>query len=177
MGYHAKKRKLKIYFSAEGNIMTGGYEMQLLCRHAALAALDYEGFPCGAELSITFCDGPYIRQLNARYRHKDAETDVLSFPLFDREEENDVAAEETVPLGDIVLNLERAGVQAAELGHSMEREVAFLTVHSVLHLLGYDHELSNEDEEDMCRRQREIVNTLGLEEDDADNGENEEIKS
>ena len=72
--------------------------------------------------------------------------------------EDDMAAE----LGDIVLSLERAGEQAVEYGHSFERETAFLTVHSVLHLLGYDHETSPEDEADMFRRQREIMQELGL---------------
>ena len=158
----AKGNKLMIYFKAEGNIATGGYEMQLLCRRAVKEALLYEGFSKGAEVSVTFCDGETIRRLNKQYRKKDASTDVLSFPIFDCDEENDLLCEDIIPLGDIVLNLERAGVQAAELGHSLEREVAFLCVHSTLHLLGYDHERSEADDEDMCRRQREIVERLGL---------------
>lgn len=164
--YPEKGKQLRIYFSADDGIMTGGYMTELLVRHAVRAALDYEHFPFGAELSVTFTDGDGIRKLNREYRHKDAATDVLSFPIFDAEEENDVPGEAVVPLGDIVLNLERAGVQAAELGHSIEREIAFLTIHSVLHLLGYDHERSEKDDEDMCRRQREIVATLGLDEEE-----------
>ena len=158
----AKGNKLMIYFKAEGDIATGGYDMQLLCRHAIREALLYEGFSKGAEISVTFCDGDTIRKLNKTYRKKDVPTDVLSFPIFDGGEENDVVGEDIIPLGDIVLNLERAGVQAAELGHSVEREVAFLCVHSTLHLLGYDHERSADEDEDMCRRQREIVERLHL---------------
>ncbi len=156
-----KKQNLMIYFSAEGDVLTGGYETQLLVRHAVEAALRYEGVTRHTEISYTFCDDATIRTLNREYRNKDTATDVLSFPLFDK---NEMTDESLLPLGDIVVNLERAGEQAAALGHSIEREIAFLTVHSVLHLLGYDHELSKEDDEDMCRRQREIVGTLGLDE-------------
>ena len=164
--YPEKGQKLKIYFKAEGDIVTGGYETQLLVRHAVRETLSYEGFPTGAEISVTFCDGKTIRKLNKKYRNKDAATDVLSFPIFDGEEENDVIGEGIVPLGDIVLNIERAGVQAAELSHSIEREIAFLCIHSMLHLLGYDHERSKEEDEDMCRRQREIVERLLLDDED-----------
>ena len=131
-------------------------------KKAAKAALAYEHFPKDTILSITFTDNEGIRALNNEYRHKDSATDVLSFPMYTMRNgdvpEDDMAAE----LGDIVLSLERAGEQAVEYGHSFERETAFLTVHSVLHLLGYDHETSPEDEADMFRRQREIMQELGL---------------
>ena len=88
---------------------------------------------------------------------------MLSFPLFDFEGEDDALADETCDmLGDIVLSLERAAAQAEEFGHSFEREVSFLTVHSMLHLLGYDHETSEEDELDMRQRQTKIMEMLGL---------------
>ena len=137
----------------ELSLLKGAEEVVRLAISATLA---YEQVYGKAEASVTFCDGPYIRTLNAEYRQKDSETDVLSFPMFDRDEE-DPAEGELISLGDIVLNLERAAEQAAELGHSTLREVAFLAIHSTLHLLGYDHELSPEDDEDMCRRQRDIV--------------------
>ena len=131
-------------------------------KKAAKAALAYEHFQKDTILSITFTDNEGIRALNNEYRHKDSATDVLSFPMYTMRNgdvpEDDMAAE----LGDIVLSLERAGEQAVEYGHSFERETAFLTVHSVLHLLGYDHETSPEDEADMFRRQREIMQELGL---------------
>lgn len=150
-----------IYFSAEPETVILDDRTEQVIRLAVGAALQYEKFPAACELSVTVCDGPYIRALNAEYRNKDAETDVLSFPLFDEDEE-DPLDEEVTPLGDIVINLDRAAQQAAELGHGTRREIAFLAVHSVLHLLGYDHERSEEDEEDMCRRQKDII--TGIEE-------------
>lgn len=154
-----KDLSIDIYFAAEPEGTSVSAEYESAVRAAVRATLLYEDFPTDAEVSVTFCDGPYIRELNATYREKDSETDVLSFPMYECDEEvpNDG---EAVLLGDIVLNLDRAAVQAEELGHSTLREVAFLTVHSTLHLLGYDHELSEEDEEDMCRRQREIMKDL-----------------
>ena len=85
---------------------------------------------------------------------------MLSFPLFEKEDLTD--ATDGDALGDIVISLERAREQANEYGHSFEREVAFLTVHSMLHLLGYDHEISEEDEKEMFFKQEEILKTIGL---------------
>ncbi len=145
-----------IYFSQEPEELVVPSEAEALVRQAIAATLQHEEFPAAAELSVTFCDGPYIQSLNATYRQKDSVTDVLSFPIFDQDEE-DPLDDAVVPLGDIVINLSRAEEQAAELGHSTEREIVFLTIHSMLHLLGYDHERSLEEEEDMCKRQREIL--------------------
>lgn len=151
-----KKEEPIVYINVEPEELMLPTGTEEVVRAAISKTLDYEDFLHPAELSVTFCNGPYIRALNAEYRDKDAETDVLSFPIFDREEE-DPLEEDVIPLGDIVLNVERAAQQAEELGHTTLREIAFLTVHSVLHLLGYDHERSAEEEEDMCRRQREIM--------------------
>ena len=154
--------KLKIYWSNEQTKYRVGWLLRHRIRKAARAALAYERFTKDTILSITFTDNEGIRALNSEYRHKDSATDVLSFPLYTMRDgdvpEDDMAAE----LGDIVLSLERAGEQAKEYGHSFERETAFLTVHSVLHLLGYDHETSPEDEADMFGRQRAIMESLGL---------------
>ena len=122
-----------------------------LIKKAVEAALEYEEFENDCEISITITDNESIREINKEYRDIDRETDVLSFPM----DEDDM-------LGDVVLSLEKAKSQAEEYGHGIEREIAFLTVHSVLHLLGYDHERSKKEDEDMCRRQREIVEKLGL---------------
>ena len=154
--------KLTVYLSNEQTKYKAGWLLRHRIRKAAKAALAYEHFTKDTILSITFTDNEGIRALNNEYRHKDSATDVLSFPMYTMRDgdvpEEDMAAE----LGDIVLSLERAGEQAKEYGHSFERETAFLTVHSVLHLLGYDHETSLEEEADMFRRQREIMEILGL---------------
>lgn len=128
-------------------------------RKAILTALAYEDVSGACEVSLTLCDGAYIRTLNAEYRGKDTATDVLSFPLFE-EDEPTVDGDELLPLGDIVINVDRAAEQARELGHTTLREIAFLAVHSTLHLLGYDHERGEEEDEDMCRRQREIISKI-----------------
>ena len=130
-----------------------------LVRRSVNAALKYEDFQRPCEVSVTFTDNEKIRELNAQYRSIDRATDVLSFPLFDEDFED----EEELALGDVVLSLEKAEEQAKEYGHSFEREVAFLVVHSVLHLLGYDHETSKEDEKEMFFRQEEVMKMLKLE--------------
>ena len=151
--------KLKIYFENDQDKEPIRYSMKILLRRAIEATLAYEGVSADREVSVTFCDNEKIRVLNKRFRQIDRATDVLSFPLF---ENGDGIPELDRMLGDIVLSLERAREQAEEFGHSFEREVAFLTVHSVLHLLGYDHETSQADELDMRRRQSEIMDKLGL---------------
>ena len=105
-------------------------------------------------VSVLITDNDEIQGLNLEYRQKDAPTDVLSFPLFD--EDGNLDDEE---LGDIVISLERAKAQAEEYNHSLKREVAFLTAHSMLHLLGYDHENG---EQEMYVKQDEILNQLGI---------------
>ena len=105
-------------------------------------------------VSVLITDNEEIHSLNLEYRQKDAPTDVLSFPLFD--EDGTLDEDE---LGDIVISLERAKAQAEEYNHSLKREVAFLTAHSMLHLLGYDHENG---EQEMYVKQEEILNELGI---------------
>ncbi len=157
------KRKLMIYFENDQEKMTVTYKLKRLVRLAVEATLAYEAVARELEVSVTFTDDEGIRKLNRNYRKIDKPTDVLSFPLFDFEGDEDAISEEICDmLGDIVISLERAAAQAEEFGHSFEREVAFLTVHSMLHLLGYDHETSEEDELDMRRRQTAIMEMLGL---------------
>ena len=131
--------------------------LKSLVRLGVLTALMKEGFPYDARVSVTFADNEYIHALNLEFRGVDRHTDVLSFPMY---EDGNFIAEECVPyaeLGDIVLSLERAYEQAAEIGTHPLREVVFLTVHSTLHLLGYDHERSEEDDALQCERQRVIM--------------------
>ena len=157
------KNGLMIYFSTGTDKMAVTYRQKMLVRAAILATLAYEGYGQSCEVSVTFTDDEGIHAVNKEYRGIDKPTDVLSFPLNDFESTDEPLADEpTVSLGDIVVSLERAEAQAEEFGHSADRELAFLCVHSVLHLLGYDHELSDEDDADMRRRQREILEQMGL---------------
>ncbi|MBR2013520.1 MAG: rRNA maturation RNase YbeY [Clostridia bacterium] len=134
-----------------------------LIQKAIRAALEYEQFPQDAEVEVLFASLEEIHQINLQQRSIDRPTDVLSFPM----EEEPFGAEPEIPggavfLGSMVLCLEKAKAQAEEYGHSPEREIAFLTVHSVLHLLGYDHELGKAEEEEMFARQEEILKGMGL---------------
>lgn len=135
-----------------------------LVYRSVLETLRSEDIDFDCEVSLTYTDNDGIRELNRAHRNKDAATDVLSFPMFDPETE-EIYALDGAPaeLGDIVISLERAKEQAEEFGHSFERETAFLCVHSVLHLLGYDHERSEEEDILMREKQRAVMHTLGLE--------------
>lgn len=156
--------KLKIYFENNQEKHSIHYNLKMLIRHTILETLDYEGMENDAEVSVTFVDDEGIRELNKKFRNLYKPTDVLSFPLLDYEGESEEPFFDELchNLGDIVISLERAMAQANEFGHSFEREVAFLTAHSMLHLLGYDHELSDEDDADMRARQNDIMERLGL---------------
>ncbi len=137
--------------------------LRTLAKKVINAALDYQEIDFPVEISLTFVDNEEIHQLNKEYREKDSATDVLSFPLFENGEiEYDDESDEPTAIGDIVVSLERAAEQADEYGHSLEREVGFLCVHSVLHLLGFDHEVSEDDEEYMNETCEEVLAELGL---------------
>ena len=155
---------LKIYFENDQKLISIHYKLKMLIRHTILATLEYEGMENDTEVSVTFTSDEGIRELNKRFRGKDAPTDVLSFPLFDYEGESEEPPIDELAnnLGDIVISLERAMAQANEYGHSFEREVAFLTAHSMLHLLGYDHERSEAEDADMRARQNAVMEALGL---------------
>lgn len=158
-----KKAKLMIYFLNDQSVFEVTYSQKHLIRKAITATLEYEGYKNNAEISLTFTDNERIRRINSEFRGIDKPTDVLSFPLTDYESTPDMIADEpSGSLGDIVISLERAKEQADEFGHSLDREIAFLTVHSMLHLLGYDHVDNEADELDMRRRQSEILKNMGL---------------
>ena len=154
------KPRLRIYFSKTTEIKEISYRLKLKIREAIERTLVYENFPYDAEVSVTLCDNAYIKELNREYRGKDMPTDVLSFPMY---EDGNFPPDECLlgaPIGDIVISVERAKEQATELSHSDEREICFLTVHSTLHLLGYDHERSSEEDERHCDAQREIISEM-----------------
>ena len=157
-----KKRQLYIDFSATSRLEDCDYYLKLVIRRAIAATLDYEGFSLPARVSVTLTEPSYIHRLNKEYRGVDRPTDVLSFPMYEDGDFSECEMLGEAELGDIVISLERAHEQAFELGHGFLREVAFLAVHSTLHLLGYDHERSPEDDEDQCRRQREIIEKVEI---------------
>lgn len=155
---------VKVYFENEQETRAVSEYLKRLIRRAIRTTLTAEGFSHRCEISVTFTDNAGIHVLNREYRKVDRPTDVLSFPQFDFYGGEELPeGEECVSLGDIVLSLERTEEQAKEFGHSFSREAAFLTVHSVLHLLGYDHELGDAEDADMRARQREVMRRMGLE--------------
>lgn len=118
-------------------------------KKAAEAAAKTEGKKGSLYVSLLFTNDDNIRRLNKQYRGNDSVTDVLSFP-----------SDEEGFIGDIAISLQRAVQQAGEFGHTVEREAAFLTAHSMLHLFGYDHE-NDEDEQHMREMQRVIIKKAG----------------
>lgn len=144
-------------------------EQKRILRRAVEGALasEHVDTPCAVEIYTTDDEG--IHELNLERRGVDGPTDVLSFPMLELAvgEQPDPEPWESdengrVLLGEMVISLERAAKQAEEYGHSVERELAFLAVHSTLHLLGYDHERGEEDEKLQFRRQEEILDEMGI---------------
>lgn len=132
-----------------------------------LKTLEVENCKFDAQVSVTIVDLGEIRRINRDMRNIDSETDVLSFPMLEFDENRKMIEDDydlddgKLLLGDIVICAERAKSQAEEYGHSFLREMAFLTVHSMLHLLGYDH-MEDEEEKEMFSRQEDILNILGI---------------
>lgn len=158
--------KHTIYSTNDQNRIELTTALRNTVKKAIVAALDYQEIDFPVEISLTFVDNEKIHELNKEYRGKDAPTDVLSFPMFENGEiEYDDESDEPCAIGDIVISLEKAVMQAEEYGHSLEREAAFLAVHSVLHLLGFDHEVSEEDDIYMKESAEEILSSIGLKRD------------
>ena len=141
--------------------------MRILCR-TVKTALAAEGVEPSCEINIMLTDDEGIREVNRTMREIDRATDVLSFPMFDltpgeHPDEADADPDSgLVPLGDMCISVERAKAQAAEYGHSFRREICYLCVHSVLHLLGYDHLDEGEMKRQMRQREEEIMQILNL---------------
>ena len=138
-------------------------EMQTLLARACKESLDYEEFGPDCEISLSIVSDEEIHNINRQFRNIDNPTDVLSFPqlTFEEGEEADVNENGEIVLGDIIISIDKAREQAKEYGHSLERELAFLAVHSMLHLMGYDH-MEKDEEEDMFQRQKEILIRAGI---------------
>lgn len=137
-------------------------------RKAIQTALDAEGVDVPCEINVLLTNDTGIHRVNVDMRNVDAPTDVLSFPMFDLTPGDKPSGEDAdpatglVPLGDMCVSLERTEAQAEEYGHSVERELAYLAVHSVLHLLGYDHLDEGPMKARMRRREEAVMEAMGL---------------
>ena len=148
------------------------FDHEKLARKVVAAALAHEGFPYEAEVGLLLVSPEAIQAMNREHRQIDRPTDVLSFPMAAYGSPGDFEALELdgdnfnpdtgeAMLGDIVLNVEQVGEQARQYGHSEEREYAFLILHSMLHLFGYDHE-TEEEAAQMEKKQKEILDGMGI---------------
>lgn len=140
---------------------------RLLIRRCCHAVLEEEDFGSDAEVSVTFVDNETIHQLNRQYRNVDLPTDVLSFPLGENGEYDIDLDTGAKLLGDIVISIPKAMEQAEEYNHSLEREIGFLTVHSMLHLLGYDHVNGGLEQVHMREKEETVLTKLGLKRDNS----------
>ena len=153
------KVKVVITKDKDVKVPTG---VRLLVRRCCTAVLVLENFEGSAEVSVTFVDVEEIRRLNKQYRNIDRPTDVISFPLGENgvyDINMDTGAK---LLGDIVISVPHAIDQAERYGHSLQREIGFLTVHSMLHLLGYDHEGGGIESVRMREKEETVLTKLGL---------------
>jgi len=155
--------KLKVYVKNNQTEVKVPVGIRLLIRRCCQAVLTTEKFGRDAEVSVSFVSNNEIKNLNKIYRNKDSVTDVLSFSLTSEDGTVELNPETgAVQLGDVVISLETAVKQAQNFGHSLEREIGFLTVHSMLHLLGYDHETSQLDQRIMREKEESVLEKLGI---------------
>lgn len=150
---------MALVFNNEQDKMEIDSSWEGLMERAAEICLKNEDIPSEVQVGVTFIDNEGIREINREYREKDAPTDVLSFPMYEADEELDDF--ELVLFGDIVISLERANEQCEEYGHSFSREVLYLFCHGLLHLCGYDHETEKE-KQVMRQKEEEILGQIGL---------------
>ena len=164
---------MTINLEDESKIEIQGTDLPALARKVIEAALDYEGCPYEAEVSLLLTDNAGIRKINREHRNIDRATDVLSFPMLEYDSPSDFSCAEAeacgcfhpdtgeAVLGDIVLCVDKVKEQALEYGHSVIREYAFLILHSMLHLLGYDH-MTKEEALVMETKQEQILKVLKI---------------
>lgn len=154
--------KIKVIISDDQHTVKIPSKVRMLVRRSYVAVLRMEKFSGSAEISVRFVDNGMIRELNKTYRDIDKETDVLSFPLGENGVYDVNPETGAYVLGDIVISVQKAMEQADEYGHSLEREIAFLAVHSMLHLLGYDHVNGGLEAVRMREKEEEVLTQLGL---------------
>ena len=154
--------RISVEFVNSQRKMPVSNQLKALIRRVCEAVLDEQRLDFGAEVCVTFVSDKRIREINRETRAIDRATDVLSFPLGEGGEYDSDPATGLKMLGDVVISLEHAAAQAEEYGHSYEREVGFLTAHSMLHLLGYDH-VNNEDEAKVMRfHEKRVMDAVNL---------------
>lgn len=161
------KEKIKVVITNDQNTVKIPTGVRLLVRRCCNAVLTLENFTDSAEISVTFVDDERIHELNKQYRDVDRPTDVLSFPLGENGEYDQNLETGAYLLGDIVISIETAVRQASMYGHSLQREVGFLTVHSMLHLLGYDHVNGGIEALRMREKEEHVLSELGLKRDES----------
>lgn len=147
---------MEVYIDNRQDEITIDDELIELTKKVMKECLVLEGKSLDTEISVSFVNNKEIQELNKEYRNVDFSTDVLSFPMTD-----DFSLDHIPILGDIVISLEKALYQAEEYGHSFNREVAYLTVHSMFHLLGYDH-IKEDEKQVMRRKEKQIMKLLGI---------------
>ena len=156
------KDKVKVIITDDQNVEKLPRGTRMLIRRCCNAVLVNEGFEGPAEISVTITDDETIHAYNKKYRGIDRATDVLSFPL-GADGKYDINKDTGAQmLGDIVISIEHAIRQAELYGHSFNREIAYLTVHSMLHLLGYDHEAGGLELVHMREHEEAVLTQLGL---------------
>lgn len=159
--------KLKVVFNDNQKNVKLPAGTRMLLRRACAAVLLNEGFDDSAEINITFVSDEEIHILNKKFRDIDSATDVLSFPLGENGEYDEDPETGAKMLGDVVISVEHAVAQAKEYGHTLNREMAFLTVHSVLHLLGYDHVNGGLEALRMREHEEAVLSKLGVSRDES----------
>lgn len=158
----------EIYIQNNQNEIEITSEIENVIERSIKEVLLYEDCDFDAEVSVTIVDEEEMTQLNFEHRQKNTPTDVLSFPILEFDEDLNIVDsdfdfdDELVMLGDIVICAKRALAQSEEYAHSFIREIAFLTVHSMLHLLGYDHEHNDNEEQLMFHKQKSILDKMGI---------------
>ena len=159
--------KVKVIISDEQKEIDVPRGIRLLIRRCCTAVLQEEHFGDDAEVSVCFVDNQRIHELNKEYRNIDRETDVIPLPLGVNGEYDTNLDTGAKVLGDIVISVEKAVEQADTYNHSLQREIGFLTVHSMLHLLGYDHENGGIEQVHMREKEEEVLTKIGLKRDNS----------
>ena len=164
---------MTLNFEAEVNVPFD-FDVEALAGEVINFTLEHEDFPYEPEVNLTLVDNEGIHAINKEFREIDRPTDVLSFPMLSYENAGDFSKLEDdyddnfnpdtgeIMLGDIVISVEHAVAQANEFGHTFEREMGYLTVHSMLHLLGYDHVNGGLEKTIMREKEEEALGRLGL---------------